>query len=96
MRKIRRVAWFVAASAAIVFVVSWFYLGALDNTYVYRPRQPVPENEWVAPYYVKGVTVYPAPREVSLVNWLWRANFGLAAVAILCGLVGGFGPKPSE
>jgi hypothetical protein len=94
MRRVRRVAWFVAAGAAMALIGASFYLGALDNIYVGRSRQPVLENGWVVPYSVKGVTVYLTPSEVETVGGLSRACLSLAAVVILGGIVGGFGPKP--
>ena len=94
MKRIRRIAWFTAAAAAIALIGVSFSSDLLDNAYVSRPRQPVPENGWVAPYVVKGVTVYLTPQETEGIAWLSRSGLGLVLIIVAGGAVGGFGPRP--
>jgi hypothetical protein len=75
------------ASALIIFTVAWFTVGLLENTYVYYPRSPRPEEGKTVPHEVKGIVVYITEEEQRLLSWLVWIEIGSATVAVLVMLI---------
>ena len=70
-----------------------------DDRYVGRSRVPVPETQQIAPYKVKGITVYitkqEAERPISRHGYL-ASVFGLWGFVILCLMIAGPYDKNSK
>jgi hypothetical protein len=96
VKRLRRPAWFVAFIAAVILLSTWFYVGALDNAYFDRSREPDPKAGWTTPYSVKGITVYVSEREAAIAVWLNRIDIGLIGLILMCAwLTGGkLGARP--
>jgi hypothetical protein len=70
------------------------YRGLLDNSYVSRPLHAELEAGWTTPYLVKGITVYISDREAAIMTWLFNLDIALLVLVLICGLLGGVGPRP--
>jgi hypothetical protein len=77
----------VLNSAVDIFTVAWFAFGLLENSYVYYPRSPRPEEGKTVPHEVKGIVVYITEWEQRRLSWLAWIEVGSAAIAGLVILI---------
>jgi hypothetical protein len=89
MKNYRKLFKVVGIAAAWVLLSAWFLSGALDNTAVNWPRQPMPEAGRTIPYEVKGITVYITEADRSLVAWLRRTEIASGVTLFLAILLSG-------
>jgi hypothetical protein len=77
----------IGLSAAIVFVLTVFAVGALENTYVGYPRLPNQQDGRIVPHSVKGIIVYLTGGERDLLSWLTWIGIGSGLIAALVILI---------
>jgi hypothetical protein len=85
--RFKKLLWSVVSVVGLMAVPFWFWMAALDNSYVMRSRVPVPESQQTQ-YDVKGVTVYLTEHEATLATWVKCVSFGLlgavVGISMLC------------
>jgi hypothetical protein len=80
----------LALASVIVFLVTLWSLGSLDNTYVTYPRVPDKSSGRIVAYPVKGIVVYVTPAQHQMLSGLAYAEYGsLVALTILIVVSGG-------
>jgi hypothetical protein len=82
----------VGLSAALIFVVAWYYSGFLENTYVNYPRSPNVGEGLIVPFVVKGIVVYISERQRLFLSWLEWIEIGSGGIAVLVILIHGGDP----
>jgi hypothetical protein len=75
----------IGLGAGIVLVAAWFASGYLEDSYVYYPRVPNPENGLTVAYHVKNIVVYITEKQRSFLTLLaWIEVVSAIVVALVC------------
>jgi hypothetical protein len=86
MTRYARIFYRVGQASSIVLIISFWWWGLLEMTYVGWPKVPQPKIGRTIPHHVKGTVVYVSAKDVELgrrLTWTMIVSGALMAICLV-------------